>query len=104
MIERDNIEPPPELIMEINVTKTLINKLALFAVIGVPELLRHDRKTLTLHVHVESGYIAREENSLLPGVKRAAIAQFVEAGTSANRPAWLREIRGWAQAQTFCNV
>ena len=61
MIERGNIEPPPELIMEIDVTKTSINKLAQFAVIGVLELLRHDRKTLTLHVHVESGYIARKK-------------------------------------------
>jgi Uma2 family endonuclease len=98
-----NVDPPPDLVVEIDITNSSLDKLALFAALGVPEVWRHDGKSLTFHVRSEGAYVAREESSLLPGVNRAAVARFIEAGKSAKRPAWLREIREWAQAASDTN-
>jgi Uma2 family endonuclease len=94
------VDPPPDLVVEIDITHSSINKLALFAAFGVPEVWRHDGRELLFYVHSETGYVTREESNMLPGVDSATVARFVETGKTANRPAWLRGIRAWAQTQT----
>ena len=42
------IDPPPDLVIEIEVSRSAINKLALFAAIGVPEVWRYDGQTLRI--------------------------------------------------------
>jgi Uma2 family endonuclease len=94
------VDPPPDLVVEIDITHSSIDKLALFAAFGVPEVWRHDGRELLFYVRTETGYVTREKSSMLPGVDSATVARFVETGKSANRPAWLRGIREWAQTQT----
>lgn len=43
-----SIDPPPDLVIEVETTRSAINKLALYAEIGVPEVWRYDGQSLWL--------------------------------------------------------
>jgi Uma2 family endonuclease len=94
------VDPPPDLVVEIDITHSSLDKLALFAAFGIPEVWRHDGQQLTFHVHTETGYRVSEKSRVLPGADRVAVARFIETGQTAYRPTWLRGIREWAEGQS----
>ncbi|MDN5872310.1 MAG: Uma2 family endonuclease [Nitrococcus sp.] len=93
------VDPPPDLVVEIDITCGSLDRLALFAAVGVVEVWRHDGKELAFYVRLEDGYVEREQSSVLPGVHRAAVAQFIKDSVTADRPTWLREMRQRVQAE-----
>ena len=48
------IDPPPDLAIEVDITHTSIDQLALYAALGVPELWVYDGKSLTFY-HLAAG-------------------------------------------------
>jgi Uma2 family endonuclease len=44
------IDPPPDLAIEVDVTHSSLDRLAVYAALGVPEVWRLDGQTLTFHV------------------------------------------------------
>jgi Uma2 family endonuclease len=43
-------DPPPDLVIEIDWTHSSLDRLAIFAILGVPEVWRFDGKDVTFHV------------------------------------------------------
>lgn len=61
------IDPPPDLVIEVEITSSAIPKMKLFAAMGVPEVWRHDGEQLTMHrLHTDS-YEPITESVALPG-------------------------------------
>ncbi|WP_333312715.1 MULTISPECIES: Uma2 family endonuclease [unclassified Microcoleus] len=44
-----NEDPPPDLAIEIDITRSSIHRLELYASLGVPEVWRYDGKRLTIY-------------------------------------------------------
>jgi hypothetical protein len=44
------------------------------------------------------GYTVAESSTVLPGVTGHQLTQFVEMGYEMPRPAWLRQVRTWAES------
>ena len=61
-----NIDPPPDLIVEIDITHTDINKLNLYASIGVGEFWRYNGRILRIYRLRDSQYIEVENTSIFP--------------------------------------
>ncbi|WP_182864617.1 Uma2 family endonuclease [Rhodopirellula sp. JC639] len=61
------IDPPPDLVIEIEMTRSAINKLARLARIGVPEVWRHDGQTLWLGRLSHDDYQSIAESEVLAG-------------------------------------
>ena len=40
------VDPPPDLVIEVEITKSAIEKMKLFAAMGIPEVWRHDGQQL----------------------------------------------------------
>ena len=62
-----SIHPPPDLVVEIEITKSAIDKLALFAAMGVPEVWRFNGSQLWMGSQIGVGYISIIESGVLPG-------------------------------------
>jgi Uma2 family endonuclease len=58
------VDPPPDLAIEIDVTHRPIDRMAIYARLGVPEVWRLDAKGLTFHVMQPDGRYAEQAHSL----------------------------------------
>lgn len=92
-----NTDPPPDLIIEIDITSESINKLPIYAQLGVPEVWRYDGKRLIMLALNGDAYIECEQSRAFPYLPASVISTFIEESKSLKRAAWLRSIREWAQ-------
>ncbi|TWU32617.1 Uma2 family endonuclease [Novipirellula artificiosorum] len=62
-----SIDPPPDLVIEIEITRSAVDKLALFAAMEIPEVWRYDGRGLTLWTLQNRSYIQINESQVLSG-------------------------------------
>ena len=91
------VDPPPDLVIEIDITSPSFSKLPIYAQIGIPEVWRYDGERMTILVLEGSDYTERTESIVLPPVTSNVLADFVEKSISVKRTAWLKEVRMWSQ-------
>jgi Uma2 family endonuclease len=90
-------DPPPDLAIEIDVTRSSLNRLAVYAALRVPEIWRLDGDVLTFHVLDTSGHYAEAAVSLaFPVVAPADLLAFLQRarGTTDVNPI-VRDFRTW---------
>ena len=92
-------DPPPDLLIEIDVTSSSINRFALFAQAGVPEVWRYDGSQLQILTLKGQEYVEVERSIAFPPLTPSIIAQFVEDGVELERLEWLRRVRDWVRQQ-----
>jgi Uma2 family endonuclease len=91
------IDPPPDLVIEVDIAHPSLDKLPIYAAIGVPEVWRYDGKQLTIFCFEEETYRTYEESRELPGLTSAVISQFIAESKTLDRLDWAQRIREWAQ-------
>ena len=91
-------DPPPDLVIEIEVTEPLLPRLPIFAAVGVPEIWQYDGSALHVLVLEGSAYREAVESTILPRLSAATIASFVQQGLEMTSPVWIRKVREWARA------
>ncbi len=102
-ISLDAGDPPPDLVVEVDITSPSASKLPIYARLGVSEVWRHDGNRLAilrlLRQDAEGHYAEIPESALLAPVRvpGESLARFVEEGLTAERPAWTRRVRKWAR-------
>ncbi len=74
------IDPPPDLIVEIDITRSSINKFPLFETLKVPEVWIYDGEALVLYTLTNTGsYVVSEHSNVLQGfpieIARALLEQ-----------------------------
>jgi Uma2 family endonuclease len=91
------VDPPPDLVIEIDITSPSFSKLPIYAQIGVPEVWRYDGERMTILVLEGSDYAETAESIVLPPVTSNVLTDFVEKSKSMKRTAWLNEVREWSR-------
>ncbi len=72
------VDPPPDLAIESDNTHSSIDKLSLYAALGVPELWRYTRQSLLVYHLIGDRYEQREESLAFPFLPIAEIPSFIE--------------------------
>ncbi len=94
-----NIDPAPDLVVEVDITNTDINKNLLYASIGVPEFWRFDGREWRVLCLKEGAYVERDRSPTFPIVEKADLYRFLEAAllnevsAEINFRQWVREQR-----------
>ena len=88
-------DPPPDLVIEIDITSPSLNKFPIYAQIGVPEIWRYDGHVLFVLRLEGDAYRAVEASEVLSGVPSAQLLLFIQDSESMKRLAWLRQVREW---------
>jgi Uma2 family endonuclease len=94
-----SVDPPPDLIIEIDITHPSINKFSIFARLGVPEVWQYDANQLNIFLLSGESYLKQEESVALPILTSAIISNFIKESQTIERPVWLRQLRAWARQQ-----
>jgi Uma2 family endonuclease len=92
------IDPPPDLVIEVDVTSDSLDKLPIFGALGISEVWRFDGTDWKILALVNDGYRETQQSACLPIVTASAIKHFTAGIECMRRPEWLRSIREWVRA------
>jgi Uma2 family endonuclease len=94
-------DPPPDLAIEVDVTHSSLDRLAIYAALGVPEVWRLEKDELLFHVlNPDGNYSAAERSQAFPIVKPGDLMRFVQQALAAgDQNPVVREFRAWIHRQ-----
>lgn len=93
------VDPPPDLVIEIDITSGSLDKFPLYAALGVPEIWRYNGQRLTISTLSASGYTTATTSTVLPYLTDAILTDFVTQSLTLPRTAFLRALRAWIRVQ-----
>ncbi len=92
-----SVDPPPDLVIEIDITNPSLNKFPIYARVGIPEVWRYDGTKVFFFI-VEGGEYKEADRSLaFPPLTSAIVATFLEESVELKSTAWARRLREWAR-------
>ncbi|PSB42002.1 hypothetical protein C7B67_25890 [filamentous cyanobacterium Phorm 6] len=86
-------DPPPDLAVESDYTNSSLNKFAIYATLGVPEIWRYRRETLEVYQLVEGKYEAVAQSRAFPFLPIAEIPAFIEQSRAMGQRSAVRLFR-----------
>ena len=95
--------PPPDLALEIDVTGKSLNRLPIYARLGVPEIWCYDSGVLKIY-HLQDNdaqdepYAKAETSLALPQLPIQELPMLIEADRSAGRRAIRKAVRAWVRS------
>ncbi|MEO8269076.1 MAG: Uma2 family endonuclease [Aureliella sp.] len=87
------IDPPPDLVLEIEITSPAIAKMQLFAAMGIPEVWRYDGSNLLIYCLGEGSYDERTHSLCLPNIPLPLIEAMLDRRHEMGENAFVREFR-----------
>ncbi len=90
-------DPPPDLVIEVDITHTDIDKNSLYAVMGVPEFWRYDGKTLSIFQLIQRQYEEVEVSPTFPWVPKAIFYRYLDQCKQDGEIPALNDLRSWLQ-------
>ncbi|MEH1846141.1 MAG: Uma2 family endonuclease [Nostoc sp.] len=93
------IDPPPDLAIEVDSTSSSMNRMGIYAALGVPEVWRFDREILTICSLVNNDYQLREISLVLPMFDAVVLKSFLELSLMMGETSLIRHVRQWVMEQ-----
>ncbi len=94
-----SVDPPPDLVIEIDISRSSLNKLPIFAAFGVTEVWRFDGEKAEFYLLKEGQYHSISASLALPRVTVETVTEFIGDSLKMGRLEWLKKVREWAGEQ-----
>lgn len=92
------IDPPPDLALEVEVTRSAVKRLGIYAALGVPEIWRWRKDVLQAYSLSSEGKYEPIEMSLnLPMLRVKDLEPFLDRKSAADESEWILGFRQWVQ-------
>jgi Uma2 family endonuclease len=72
-------DPPPDIAVEIDLTRSSLRKLSIYGALKIPEVWRYDGNAVHIYALTENKYSDISESNLLPGLTSRMLAEVLEA-------------------------
>lgn len=92
-------DPPPDLVIEVDVTHPSLPKLPLLAEMGVREVWRYDGTELTVWVLEADEFVKSTASKAVNNLLASDIQSWLEAGQGMRRNDWVKKVRMWAATE-----
>jgi Uma2 family endonuclease len=94
------IDPPPDLIVEVDVTKSSLERMPTFALLKIPEVWRHGKnQTKFFQLQADGTYLEVEQSIAFPFLRSADIQRVLDQSGQVEENALLRSFVAWAKQQ-----
>lgn len=91
-------DPPPDLAIEVEVSQSAVDRMGIYAALGIGEVWRLPLQgPVQVHVLTGGGYQAVDRSPTLPGLPLGALSEFLEQGRREGVSRMLQAFRGWLQ-------
>lgn len=91
------VDPPPDLVIEIDVSRSSIPKLELFAALQVPEVWLWDGEQVSFFHLRDVEYVSSHHSRLISELTSAIVTEFILSSMNLTDAAWHRSIVEWAR-------
>jgi Uma2 family endonuclease len=95
------VDPPPDLAIEIEISRGSLDRMEIYAQLGVPEVWRFDGETLTTELlQADGAYHTSPMSRCFPFLDPADIVHWLKQGEiSEDHSEWGRQLRAWVRAE-----
>jgi Uma2 family endonuclease len=93
------VDPPPDVVIEIDLTSPSLAKFPIFAQLGVPEVWRYGGQSWQILRLEGEAYIEQGESTALPGLTAEVLTGFLDEARTLDRLVWLRRVRAWVRGR-----
>lgn len=94
------VDPPPDLSIEVDITRESLNRFPIFAAVGIPEVWRFDGNRVAIFRLESGGYVEAANSLAFPAVTAEILTLFLNESQKLKSTAWLRKVREWARSQS----
>ena len=91
-------DPPPDIVVEIDITSRSLHKLPIYAALGIPEVWLYDGLTCQFYTLVNGRYVEATVSSSLPRLTGQMLADALELGKTQGQDAARKTFRRTLQA------
>ena len=92
-------DPPPDLVVEIDITSSSKNRFEVYADMGVPEIWRYDGSFFSINILQNQKYISVERSLAFPNLPLTEISNFLEQVGEKDYLELVKEFRQWVKSQ-----
>ncbi|MGA2064074.1 MAG: Uma2 family endonuclease [Thermoguttaceae bacterium] len=92
------VDPPPDLAIEVDISRSSLNKLSMYAGFGVPEVWLYDGATLRAYQLQSDGTYTRQDRSpALPFLPLEEVKRFLDRRMASDETSWICSFRDWVR-------
>ena len=92
------IDPPPDLAVEIDMTRSSLDRMGIYAALGVPEIWRFDGSKLEAMILQRGGRYSAGASLAFPTVPLDGIVQFLDRAFDTDRASVRQAFREWLRS------
>jgi Uma2 family endonuclease len=92
-----SLDPPPDLVIEVDITSPSLDKFPIYSRASIPEIWRHDGERLAIFDLRGEEYIEVAGSRTLPPLTSEALSRFIEESSSLDIVTWMRRVREWSR-------
>ncbi len=94
------LAPPPNLAIEVDISRSSRDRLSIYAALGVPEISRFDGSALHVYQLQDDGsYTVAGQSSLFPFLSISEIVGFLHRRAEMDENRLIRDFRQWVRGQ-----
>jgi len=93
------VDPPPDLVIEVEITSPAVPKLPVYARLGVPEIWLYDGRAPRILRLTGDQYENSNRSGVLPCLTESVLSDFLEQSKTLSTLNWRRVVRAWAREQ-----
>lgn len=94
-----NTDPPPDLLIEVDITSESLDRFPIFAAVGVPEVWHCDGENVSFFRLHGVEYIETTNSPTFPQLRGEVATKFLTESRQLASTTWLRNVREWARSQ-----
>jgi len=89
------IDPPPDLVIEVDIASPSLNKMPIYAALGVSEVWLYKGGKVEFHKLYGEFYQEISNSTDFPKLSAEKATEFLQKGLMESSSKWIREIRNW---------
>ena len=93
-----SVDPPPDIVVEIDITSESLSKFPIYAALGMPEIWRYDSKRARFYHLEDQDYAEALTSRSFPFLTAEAMTEFIEQSKAVGQYDALAAFRRWVRA------
>lgn len=93
------VDPPPDLAIEVEITHSALDKMSIYAALRVPELWRWADDRLVFHRLADGKYAEISVSREFPFLTAADLMPFLRTAGTVDETTWIRGFRKWVETE-----
>ena len=95
------VDPPPDLVIEVDISRNSLNKFNIYADFGVPEIWTYeDDEVRVYRLQDDHSYALQDHSPTFPFLPLESLEGFLERRNATDETTWIRSFRKWARTLT----